>query len=55
MLLQSMMNHLLLLNIANFTFNFARMLSGAIFIIILEAQGIPLSTISIAKGGQLTY
>lgn len=48
-----MMNHLLLLNTANFVFNFARMLSGAIFIIILEAQGIPLSTISIAKGGQL--
>lgn len=48
-----MMNHLLLLNIANFVFNFARMLSGAIFIIILEAQGIPLSTISIAKGSQL--
>lgn len=47
------MNHLFLLNIANFVFNFARMLSGAIFIIILEAQGIPLSTISIAKGGQL--
>lgn len=47
------MNHLLLLNIANFVFNFARMLSGAIFIIILEAQSIPLSTISIAKGGQL--
>lgn len=47
------MNHLLLLNIANFVFNFARMLSGAIFIIILEAQGILLSTISIAKGSQL--
>jgi len=53
MLLQSMMNHLLLLNVANFTFNFARMLSGAIFIILLEAQGIPLSTISTAKGCQL--
>lgn len=47
------MSHLLLLNIANFVFNFARMLSGAVFIIILEAQGIPLSTISVAKGGQL--
>ncbi|MFA6916568.1 MAG: MFS transporter [Parachlamydiales bacterium] len=47
------MNHLILLNIANFIFNFSRMLSGAIFIIILEDQGITLSTISLAKGGQL--
>ena len=47
------MNHIFLLNIANFIFNFSRMLSGAVFIIILQAQGIALSTISIAKGGQL--
>lgn len=47
------MNQLLLLNIANFVFNFARMLSGAIFIIILESKNISLSTISIAKASQL--
>lgn len=47
------MPYLLALNFANFIFNFARMLSGAIFIIILEEQGISLSTISFAKGSQL--
>ncbi len=47
------MSHLLLLNIANFVFNFSRMLSGAIFVIVLENQGINLTTVSIAKGSQL--
>lgn len=47
------MQQLLILNLANFIFNFARMLSGAIFIFILKEKGISLSIISFAKGAQL--
>lgn len=47
------MKHFLFLNFANFIFHCARMISGAIFVVLLREQHISLEIIAIAKGLQL--